>query len=146
MMKTFSAFVLQLPIVRTLSLLRRQICFNTGVSWYDTTLLQYPALRTQLDLTVIFPDENPPILMILPWIDFRYDFREKQCFSDVVLEGLAHHFRNTYFLLPSNSQDGVSCSFDGNHTCNISVTILYHEPTKGDLLIGYICSERKTLD
>ena len=147
-MKTFcfSSLILQLLVVGTISLQRQQGSFNAGVSWYETTLLEYPALRTELDLTITFPDENRPILMILPWIKFRYDFRKKECFSDIILEGLAHHFRNTYYFLPVNSQDGVSCSFDGYHTCNISVTILYHEPTKGDLLMGYICNERKNLN
>ena len=142
----FSSFVLQLLVVETISLQRQQGSFNTGVSWYETTLLQHPALRAQLDLTITFPDENRPVLMILPWIDFRYDFRERQCFSDIIQVGLANHFRNTYFLLPSKSQDGVSCSFDGYHTRNISVTVMYHEPTKGDLLMGYICSKRKNLN
>ena len=102
----FSSFVLQLLVVGTISLQRQQGSFNTGVSWYETTLLQHPALRTELYLTITFPDENRPVLMILPWIDFIYDFRERQCFSDIIQVGLANHFRNTYLFLASKQFSG----------------------------------------
>ena len=102
----FSSFVLQLLVVGIISLQRQQGSFNTGVSWYEITLLEYPALRSELDLTITFPDENRPVLMILPWIDFIYDFRERQCFSDIIQVGLANHFRNTYLFLASKQFSG----------------------------------------
>ena len=121
-------------------------------SWFEIKLLEYPALRFHVDISVMFPREMccPVIRLLANSQNRSYDIQvkhygTKNCIPSTVLPVFSSFSVSTFFVL-SNNANSRDCHWNGQYyICNITTTILHYEPKSFWLIIHYECGEEKNL-
>ncbi len=127
----------------------KQGIIHDDVSWFQTPLLDVPALKYELEFEIVFPIEKCCPIMYLPnTLPVRYSFSEVKCYTNVTTEGLQHWFKHMTFVLPNINPNFGSCVKDeqqGIYTCNINTYGMNYIPEERWLTFGYLCNTTKSL-
>ena len=140
--------ILYLCIVTISATYQKYKKITENIFWYETQLLDYPALRYEVDFRVTFAKEICcPILCLFTNLPETYSYVEKTCLSDVVVEGNVYWFKRSIFILPNNTQNSGSCKLEnGHYICEFTTMMLNYEPKVRWLTLGYLCNEQKYLN
>ena len=120
---------------------------HENITWYQSQLLDYPALRVEINFHTRFPKSKCcPILCFFSNLPQDYKFVKQNCLSKLIADGMIYWYKGSSFTLPNNTQKYGKCTLkDDNYFCEISTAILNYEPKVRWLTFGYMCNEQKYL-
>ncbi len=118
-------------------------------TWFQTPLLDSPALKYELDIQITFAIEKCCPIMYLPnTLPVRYHFSDIKCYTDVITEDLQHWYRHHAFVFPRVNENFGNCKKDeknGVYTCHVNTYDMNVFPSKRWLTFGYLCSKKMSL-
>ena len=148
LMSSMDILILCLCTVKITGTYHKYKKITENIPWYQTQLLDYPALRYEVDFTVTFAEEKCcPILCLFINLPDIYSHVEHNCLSNLIVEGMVYWYKRTTFIFPNNTQNTGTCRLEnGYFTCEIKSAMLNYEPKVRWLTLGYLCNEQKYLN
>ena len=131
----------------------QKFAVDEDVSWFETKLFDYPALRYEVNMKFIFKEEMCcPVVNFFSNLPARFErtpsffFGNNRCLLKSAIDGVVFWTKGSIFILPNNTKGYGNCELtSGDYICNISSVLLDYEPKIRWLTFGYPCGEQKNL-